>query len=94
MLESSQNSVKTFRKIVLSKLDESIVYIYFGIGGMPDYLLKTLVQSSFSLTAPDELDGSSTVGDTLSPILLARAAFFTFLLMGNGIGLLYTKTLT
>ena len=59
---------------------------------MPDYLLKTLVQSSFSLTAPDELDGSSTVGDTLSPILLARAAFFTFLLMG--IGFLYTKTLT
>ena len=59
---------------------------------MSDYLLKTLVQSSFSLTAPDELDGSSTVGDTLSPILLARAAFFTFLLMG--IGLLYTKTLT
>jgi hypothetical protein len=49
---------------------------------MADFLVQTLIQSSFSLTAPDELDGSSRVGDTLSSIHLTRLTFFTFLLMG------------
>lgn len=56
---------------------------WLAIDAMTDYLLKTLVQSSFSLTAPDELDGNTRVGDTLSPLQLARVAFFSFLLMGT-----------
>ena len=54
-----------------------------GAGAIQDYLLKTLLQSSFSVTAADELDGSSTLADTLNPHILSRLAFFSFLLLGK-----------
>ncbi len=35
------------------------------------------------MTAADELDGSTTMADTLNPHHLARLAFFSFLIVGN-----------
>ena len=69
---------KVFQILALSYNLET----YFSSESRAKLLVENLLQSSFILINPDELDGNTTISDTFNEQTLSRVVFFSFILLG------------